>query len=59
MWVWCGGCAPDSMVPGSAAGITIKNAPVQVFSINAASYLTVDGVTVDVRGVWHLLFRPI
>jgi polygalacturonase len=36
------------MIKSSIKGIKILNSPVQTFSINGASYLTVDGVTVDV-----------
>jgi polygalacturonase len=39
--------AAHKMVNSRIENIIIKNAPVQVFSINNAQYLTIDGVTVD------------
>jgi polygalacturonase len=35
------------MISSKISGITIKNSPVQVFSINNAQSLTIDGVTID------------
>lgn len=35
------------MISSSISGITIKDSPVQVFSINSAQDLTLTGVTID------------